>query len=144
MSLVRFRLWALCGCSSMVEHQPSKLDTWVRFPSPALEKHVQLVHVFFFVSGNVVLAKGKGIADKNYHYYRKSLFFLYLLFLLLGHETLSEYFVSTFLHLKWKIINPSTSIPPITATPTLELSASWVVIPINIVPRKDAPLPKIS
>ncbi len=23
-------------CSSMVEHQPSKLDTWVRFPSPAL------------------------------------------------------------------------------------------------------------
>ena len=24
-----------CGCSSMVEHQPSKLDTWVRFPSPA-------------------------------------------------------------------------------------------------------------
>ena len=33
----------LCGCSSMVEHQPSKLDTWVRFPSPA-----------FFVSGKVV------------------------------------------------------------------------------------------
>ena len=26
-------LWR--GCSSMVEHQPSKLDTWVRFPSPA-------------------------------------------------------------------------------------------------------------
>ena len=26
----------MCGCSSMVEHQPSKLDTWVRFPSPAL------------------------------------------------------------------------------------------------------------
>ena len=49
MSLVRFRFWAfqsevggigfrgpvVCGCSSMVEHQPSKLDTWVRFPSPA-------------------------------------------------------------------------------------------------------------
>ena len=47
MSLVRFRFWAfkkslqhlkashICGCSSMVEHQPSKLDTWVRFPSPA-------------------------------------------------------------------------------------------------------------
>ena len=41
MSLVRFRFWALGfqskirGCSSMVEHQPSKLDTWVRFPSPA-------------------------------------------------------------------------------------------------------------
>ena len=25
----------LCGCSSMVEPQPSKLVTWVRFPSPA-------------------------------------------------------------------------------------------------------------
>ena len=24
-----------CGCSSMVELQPSKLTTWVRFPSPA-------------------------------------------------------------------------------------------------------------
>ena len=32
-----------CGCSSMVEHQPSKLDTWVRFPSPA-----------FFVATNFV------------------------------------------------------------------------------------------
>ena len=28
----------ICGCSSMVEHQPSKLDTWVRFPSPAFLK----------------------------------------------------------------------------------------------------------
>ena len=28
----------MCGCSSMVEHQPSKLDTWVRFPSPACGK----------------------------------------------------------------------------------------------------------
>ena len=28
-------LFITCGCSSMVEHQPSKLDTWVRFPSPA-------------------------------------------------------------------------------------------------------------
>ena len=35
MSLVRFRFWAR-RCSSMVEHQPSKLNTWVRFPSPAL------------------------------------------------------------------------------------------------------------
>ncbi len=25
-----------CGCSSMVEQQPSKLNTRVRFPSPAL------------------------------------------------------------------------------------------------------------
>ena len=28
-------IYIFCGCSSMVEHQPSKLDTWVRFPSPA-------------------------------------------------------------------------------------------------------------
>ena len=26
-----------CRCGSMVEHQPSKLNTWVRFPSPALD-----------------------------------------------------------------------------------------------------------
>ena len=25
----------ICGCSSMVESQPSKLVVWVRFPSPA-------------------------------------------------------------------------------------------------------------
>ena len=31
----------VCGCSSMVEHQPSKLDTWVRFPSPAF--HLQII-----------------------------------------------------------------------------------------------------
>ena len=28
------------GCSSMVELQPSKLITWVRFPSPALYESV--------------------------------------------------------------------------------------------------------
>ena len=28
-------LGIVCGCSSMVELQPSKLITWVRFPSPA-------------------------------------------------------------------------------------------------------------
>ena len=35
----RSKWWAanrpICGCSSMVEFQPSKLATWVRFPSPA-------------------------------------------------------------------------------------------------------------
>ena len=35
----------LCGCSSMVEHQPSKLDTWVRFPSPALVLRMQYLCV---------------------------------------------------------------------------------------------------
>ena len=28
-----------CGCSSMVEQQPSKLNTRVRFPSPAFPRH---------------------------------------------------------------------------------------------------------
>ena len=32
---MQFHIFITCGCSSMVEHQPSKLDTWVRFPSPA-------------------------------------------------------------------------------------------------------------
>ena len=34
-SMVIYYLCLTRGCSSMVEHQPSKLDTWVRFPSPA-------------------------------------------------------------------------------------------------------------
>src|SRR3954465_253670 len=36
-----FQAWAcgvIGGCSSMVEPQPSKLMSWVRFPSPAPEK----------------------------------------------------------------------------------------------------------
>ena len=31
----------ICGCSSVVEYQPSKLAMWVRFPSPAPEKSVR-------------------------------------------------------------------------------------------------------
>ena len=42
MSLVRFRFWAR-WCSSMVEHQPSKLNTWVRFPSPALKMNILFI-----------------------------------------------------------------------------------------------------
>ncbi len=37
----------ICGCSSMVEHQPSKLNTWVRFPSPAFiiyKRYIALVY----------------------------------------------------------------------------------------------------
>ena len=33
------------GCSSVVEHQPSKLDMWVRFPSPASILNIELVSV---------------------------------------------------------------------------------------------------
>ena len=42
-------LGMICGCSSMVEHQPSKLDTWVRFPSPALCKRSPEFQDFFFM-----------------------------------------------------------------------------------------------
>ena len=42
MSLVRFRFWAR-RCSSMVEHQPSTLNTWVRFPSPALKMNILFI-----------------------------------------------------------------------------------------------------
>ena len=42
MSLVRFRFWAR-RCSSMVEHQPSKLNTWLRFPSPALKMNILFI-----------------------------------------------------------------------------------------------------
>ena len=45
----------MCGCNSMVEFQPSKLATWVRFPSPApnlyavvaqlVERHLAKVEV---------------------------------------------------------------------------------------------------
>ena len=52
VSLVRFRNQALRGCSSMVEHQPSKLDTWVRFPSPAFHLQIimeSIIHNRFFM-----------------------------------------------------------------------------------------------
>ena len=38
----------ICGCGSMVEHQPSKLKAWVRFPSPAW-RWGPLVEGFFVV-----------------------------------------------------------------------------------------------
>ena len=33
-------------CSSMVEHQPSKLNTWVRFPSPALNRTISYFIIY--------------------------------------------------------------------------------------------------
>ena len=35
VEVYHFMALCLCGCSSMVEFQPSKLAAWVRFPSPA-------------------------------------------------------------------------------------------------------------
>ena len=44
------RVTILCGCSSMVELQPSKLTTWVRFPSPApTYEQVNLRIDFFYI-----------------------------------------------------------------------------------------------
>ena len=45
----------LCGCGSMVEHQPSKLRTWVRFPSPAL-----WFYVHEWLSGRASPCQGEG------------------------------------------------------------------------------------
>ena len=36
-----------CGCSSMVEHQPSKLVAWVRFPSPAPKNSSLVPHTTY-------------------------------------------------------------------------------------------------
>ncbi len=46
ITLAKADLQGVCGCSSMVEHQPSKLIAWVRFPSPAPKKFKGLVNKF--------------------------------------------------------------------------------------------------
>ena len=52
----------ICGCSSMVEHQPSKLDTWVRFPSPAFVVQTALLRVSSSVGqSNGLLSRGSGV-----------------------------------------------------------------------------------
>ena len=44
-----------CGCSSMVEYQPSKLVTWVRFPSPAPRwSKVRFAPAYFFTCGRII------------------------------------------------------------------------------------------
>ena len=46
----RCSIKGLCGCSLMVEPQPSKLTTWVRFPSSApYEINVEIVDVFIWM-----------------------------------------------------------------------------------------------
>ena len=42
--------WEKCGCSLVVELQPSKLIVWVRFPSSAPQKAPKRVP-FFFING---------------------------------------------------------------------------------------------
>ena len=49
-NLLALSLGQMCGCSSMVEFQPSKLAAWVRFPSPAPEKPSK--RLGFFISKN--------------------------------------------------------------------------------------------
>ena len=46
----------------MVEHQPSKLDTWVRFPSPAY-KNLRFQPEAFFVSSRDLEPMGSGLGE---------------------------------------------------------------------------------
>ncbi len=43
----------------MVEHQPSKLDTWVRFPSPAFCMHKNEIYKVTFSYYNFILSISK-------------------------------------------------------------------------------------
>ena len=47
----------------MVEHQPSKLDTWVRFPSPAFFMPINIAFVGIFFSYIIL---GVQITYKNF------------------------------------------------------------------------------
>ncbi len=49
-----------CRCSSVVEHQPSKLDMWVRFPSPASTKSPQVEPEGFFIEQARPRPQGSG------------------------------------------------------------------------------------
>ena len=57
--LIKSFIFLLCGCSSMVEHQPSKLDTWVRFPSPAYTRK-GFTYMHEWLSGGVSPCQGEG------------------------------------------------------------------------------------
>ena len=49
--LFYYKIYLVRRCSSMVEHQPSKLNTWVRFPSPAffVSKNRFFYIIFFYI-----------------------------------------------------------------------------------------------
>ena len=56
----------LCGCSSTVELQPSKLITWVRLPSSApFINFVELIDVFILFK-NILQKNLKYHNDRNY------------------------------------------------------------------------------
>ena len=58
------RVTILCGCSSMVELQPSKLTTWVRFPSPAPTYEQVNLRIDFFVSVNYFFNRSAELANQ--------------------------------------------------------------------------------
>ena len=61
MSAVRFRLWAYLTHAGVVQwlvHQPSKLRTWVRFPSPA--SAMPIIYVREWLSGRASPCQGEG------------------------------------------------------------------------------------
>ena len=53
------------GCSSMVELQPSKLTTWVRFPSPAPDIKDILKGVLFVLDVTLGIEPERGQAGKE-------------------------------------------------------------------------------
>ena len=59
------RVTILCGCSSMVELQPSKLTTWVRFPSPAPIYELVNLRIDFFVPVNYFFNRNAELANQN-------------------------------------------------------------------------------
>ena len=65
--------WLECGCSSMVELQPSKLATWVRFPSPAPRRDrfrdhnpTRFIRVGFLIAPSSLPVPQKSTASLSY------------------------------------------------------------------------------
>ena len=56
----------------MVEHQPSKLDMWVRFPSPASTKRPQVEPEGFFIEQARPRPQGSGLACRVFVSLRSS------------------------------------------------------------------------
>ena len=59
------RVTILCGCSSMVELQPSKLTTWVRFPSPAPIYEQVNLRIDFFCTCKLFFYRSAKLARSN-------------------------------------------------------------------------------
>src|SRR5580693_135904 len=61
---------AECGCSSMVERQPSKLITWVRFPSPAPYGSAHVAQLVEHVLGKDEVSGSIPLVGSNFFFKR--------------------------------------------------------------------------